>query len=526
MELVPCEGGVALRKWRNPPNEVVVPAMVGGRRVCAILEGCSQECTALSDVRFEDGSCLKQLGNWAFIGCSSLRVFVCPRGVESIGAECFSGCSSLSNFRFEDGSCLKQLGRSAFSGCSSLCVFVCPRDVESIGRGCFSGCSSLSNFRFEDGSCLKQLGEYAFSGCRSLRVFVCPRGVESIGEGCFQGCDSLARIILERGAKIGRESFRAAGLKDGVEVVSSGERSKHFSDYLLDLGDVEEVPSGLVSGGTGSIKLFKEKGNGNLVVGKFLESDDSGLSQKTFEREISNLLTLDHPCVVSLTGYALPCLLTQYRFGVFTDYVSGGSLSDAISMLGSSRDSVSWFDSTARAVIVVGIAYGMRYVHSRGIIHRDLKPSNVLLDERHHPQLCDFGSSRSISGDFTLTQAPQVTLYYAAPEFADPNLDSYDTKVDVYSFGMMLYEIVTGQLALRHLNQFQVLGFIVRGMRPEIPGDVLPFTRSLIERCWSGAPSERPSFAEICSELAEQHFRLFEDVDSGAVASYAHSLPA
>ena len=211
---------------------------------------------------------------------------------------------------------------------------------------------------------------------------------------------------------------------------------------------------------------------------------------------------------------------------MFTDYVSGGSLSDAISMLGSSRDSVSWFDSTARAVIVVGIVHGMRYVHSRGIIHRDLKPSNVLLDEHHHPQLCDFGSSRSISGDFTLTQAPQVTLYYAAPEFADPNLDSYDTKVDVYSFGMMLYEIVTGQLALRHLNQFQVLGFILRGMRPEIPGDVLPFTRSLIERCWSGAPSERPSFAEICSELAEQHFRLFEDVDSGAVASYAHSLPA
>ena len=256
---------------------------------------------------------------------------------------------------------------------------------------CFYECSSLSDFRFEDGSCLKLVGKEAFKGCRSLCVFVCPRGVESIGAGCFKGCNSLARIVLERGAKIGRESLGCAGLEDRVEVIWSEERSKHFSDFLLDLNNLEEVPSRLVPGGTGCIKLFKDKGNGNLVVGKFLASDDSGMSQKTFEREISNLLTLDHPCVVSLTGCALPCLLTQYQFAVFTDYVSCGSLSDVISMCGSSRDSVSWFDSTARAVIVVGIVHGMRYVHSRGIIHRDLKPSNVLLDEHHHPQLCDFG---------------------------------------------------------------------------------------------------------------------------------------
>ena len=434
-------------------------------------------------------------------------------------------CKSLSEFRFEDGSCLKNLRAGAFYECSSLCGFVCPRGVESIGEECFRRCKSLREFRFEDGSCLKNLGRGAFRECSSLCRFVCPRSVESIGKECFQGCDSLATLVLERGAKIGLESFKAAGLKEGAEVISSEERSKHFSDFLLDLSNLEEVPSSLVPGGTGCIKLFKQKGNGNLVVGKFLESDDSGMSQKTFEREISNLLTLDHPCVVSLTGYVLPCRLTQHRFGVFTDYVSGGSLSDVISMSSSSRDSVSWFDSTARVIIVAGIVHGMRYVHSRGIIHRDLKPSNVLLDERHHPQLCDFGSSRSISGDSTLTQAPQVTLYYAAPEFADDGVDSYDTKVDVYSFGIMLYEIVTGQLALRHLNQYQVLGFIVRGKRPEIPSNVLPFTRSLIERCWSGDPSERPSFAEIYSELAEQHFRLFEDVDSGVVASYARSLP-
>ena len=99
------------------------------------------------------------------------------------------------------------------------------------------------------------------------------------------------------------------------------------------------------------------------------------------------------------------------------------------------------------------------------------------------------------------------------------------SKVDVYSFGVMLYEMVTGQLALRHLNQYQVMAFIIRGKRPDIPDKVLPFTRSLITRCWSGDPSDRPSFANIYSELVKQDFRIFEDVDSGVVASYAQSLP-
>ena len=116
----------------------------------------------------------------------------------------------------------------------------------------------------------------------------------------------------------------------------------------------------------------------------------------------------------------------------------------------------------------------MRYVHSLGIIHRDLKPSNVLLDESHRPLVCDFGSSRVLSSDTTLTQSPQLTVYYAAPEFSDEDV-AYDSKVDVYSFGVMLYEIVTGQLALRHLNQYQVLPFILRGKRSPSPPEADEF---------------------------------------------------
>ena len=164
----------------------------------------------------------------------------------------------------------------------------------------------------------------------------------------------------------------------------------------------------------------------------------------------------------------------------------------------------------------------MKYVHSLGIMHRDLKPSNVLLDEHRRPYICDFGSSQVLLPDVTLTSS-QFTVYYVAPEIGEETL-RYDTKVDVYSFAILLYELVTGTFALRHMNPVQVMRFILSGKRPEIPDTVLPFTRRLIERCWVTDPSDRPSFAEIYDALVAERFRLFNDVNFEAVSSYADSL--
>ena len=294
---------------------------------------------------------------------------------------------------------------------------------------------------------------------------------------------------------------------------------KPLSEWIVDVSELEDVGGDLLSRGSESVRLFRREGNGKAIAGKFVIADDSGEGEKEFKREISSLASLDHPCVVKFAGYALPCPLTDYRFLIFTEYVRGGSLSVVLE----DPARFLWFNSTGRTIVVVGIVLGMRYVHSQGLLHRDLKPSNVLLDEHHHAQLCDFGSSRSSSREFTMTGLPPVTLYYAAPELCDEDAD-YNEKIDVYSFGVMLYEIATGKLALRHLNQLQLPAFISRGKRPEIPSSVVPFTRQLIERCWSQDPCKRPSFKEIYDDLVREDFRLFEDVDFVSVSAYAESV--
>ena len=107
-------------------------------------------------------------------------------------------------------------------------------------------------------------------------------------------------------------------------------------------------------------RFYVGKGNGKVIVGKFVIADDSGAGEKEFKREISSLVSLDHPYVVKFAGCTLPCSLTDHRFLIFTEDVSGGS--PCLVVEDPSR--FVWFNSTVRTIVVVGIVLGMRYVHS------------------------------------------------------------------------------------------------------------------------------------------------------------------
>jgi serine/threonine protein kinase len=148
----------------------------------------------------------------------------------------------------------------------------------------------------------------------------------------------------------------------------------------------------------------------------------------------------------------------------------------------------------------------MRYVHSRDVIHRDLKPSNILLDDSHEICIGDFGSSTLATLDATRT-SERGTLAYMAPE--QQGIE-YTSKVDVYSFGLILYEVVTGEKVFPPtLGPFGICAAAREGRRPPIPDWVPTWVRMLIEESWSLDPEERPSFEDIFYEFRRHRFVLY-----------------
>jgi serine/threonine protein kinase len=159
----------------------------------------------------------------------------------------------------------------------------------------------------------------------------------------------------------------------------------------------------------------------------------------------------------------------------------------------------------------------MRFVHFRGIIHRDLKPSNILIRSNGRALIGDFGSSRFTNDDGTLT-GPSATVHYAAPELFDEHA-LLTPKVDVWGFGLILYEIVSGFPAFPlSLSPFDVIRQMRRGARPIRPSGCGEYMEGLITRCWSDDPSSRPSFDEILREFQDRRFAILPDVDCDEIS--------
>jgi WD40 repeat protein len=126
-----------------------------------------------------------------------------------------------------------------------------------------------------------------------------------------------------------------------------------------------------------------------------------------------------------------------------SDFVRGVTLSDLL---------------TARrpppreaARLVAEVADALQYAHERGIVHRDIKPSNILLDDEGHPHLMDFGLAKRDAGEITMTLEGQVlgTPAYMSPEQARGEAHRVDGRSDAYSLGVILYELLTGELPFR-----------------------------------------------------------------------------
>jgi serine/threonine protein kinase len=188
------------------------------------------------------------------------------------------------------------------------------------------------------------------------------------------------------------------------------------------------------------------------------------------------------------------------------EYVENGSLTSVLGRVRSGSPPRFW-NPTGIGIIISGIVLGMGFVHSQGFIHRDLKPSSILINERGEALIADFGTSRSEYDDGTMT-SETGSAHYAAPEMYRED-SCFSNKVDVFSFGLILYEILIGRPVFRSsMMSFPIMRKVLTGDVPSIPDHIGKVTQSLISRCWSLKPECRPSFNDILNEVRTCDFAL------------------
>ncbi|XP_062101055.1 serine/threonine-protein kinase STY46-like isoform X2 [Humulus lupulus] len=210
--------------------------------------------------------------------------------------------------------------------------------------------------------------------------------------------------------------------------------------------------------------------------------------QREFAQEVDIMRKVQHKNVVQFIGASTrpPSLC------IVTEFMSGGSLYDFLQQSG-----VLPLQFLLR--VAIDVSNGMNYLHQNNIIHRDLKAANLLMDENGVVKVSDFGVARVQAQSGVMT-AETGTYRWMAPEVIEHR--PYDQKADVFSFGIMLWELLTGKLPYENLTPLQAaVGVVHKGLRPTIEEHTDPMLVELMESCWQREPSLRPQFSEILEIL-------------------------
>jgi serine/threonine protein kinase len=273
-----------------------------------------------------------------------------------------------------------------------------------------------------------------------------------------------------------------------------GLEDRPISEWIKDFRVMREIEV-LGKGGFGVVKLVEDAFTGERIAVKSLHEPDPDLGTR-FRHDVEMLIRLRHPCVLSIVGYLIPTQTSRAQIG--TEFAVNGSLRSALDKLRNGSPP-NFMNDTGIAIIVSGLAHGMKFIHSSGAIHRDLKPENVLLDARGWVFIGDLGSSRLVDMEVTRTKIVGTPLYMA-PEMYDEG--EYTTTVDVYSFGLMVYELLaSGPVFSRTIAPGPLMKKVITGEHPKLPASMNGTVKEPIGRCDSVDPNARSMFDEIVTRL-------------------------
>ncbi|KAH9710743.1 serine/threonine-protein kinase STY17 [Citrus sinensis] len=212
---------------------------------------------------------------------------------------------------------------------------------------------------------------------------------------------------------------------------------------------------------------------------------------KEFSQEVYIMRKIRHKNVVQFIG----ACTRPPNLCIVTEFMARGSIYDFL------HKQKGVFQLTSLLKVAIDVSKGMNYLHQNNIIHRDLKTANLLMDENGVVKVADFGVARVQAQSGVMT-AETGTYRWMAPEVIEHK--PYDYKADVFSFGIALWELLTGELPYAGLTPLQAaVGVVQKSLRPTIPKHAHPRLAELLERCWQHDPTQRPNFSQITDILKQ-----------------------
>jgi serine/threonine protein kinase len=280
----------------------------------------------------------------------------------------------------------------------------------------------------------------------------------------------------------------------------------------------------LGSGETSDVYLARETSLERLVAVKVMRTDmaASETARLRFEREARSIARVTHPGITAVhridrTSRDVPYMVMEY--------VEGRTLRDVIESGGA-------LDTTEGCAILVSVAAALAAAHGRGIIHRDVRADNVFVENRTgRAVLGDFGiAALQESGTLAEPRLTAAGMLLGKTRYVSPEQvrgEPVTEQSDIYSFGMLAYEVLAGRIPYEVKGEAQTLTAHLQGTPLPLQSlrrEVDPATAGIIERCLAKVPNRRPRAQDLVRALGPGQAPAVADVEDGPLAQFLAEL--